>query len=172
MAEEDYRHVPLILAGTFKGEEGVKLFIQPLAARTKDGRELSKWYLRYLQSLKAEGITKGPLFRNDKGRRMTVSELDVYFISVLLEVQRKFPNAIPDSVKVEDEYSVFRLLRRGATSKAQNVGLPEPVIESNNRWRKFHRAKEMRPGWIMMQHYTDAQVAAPMLIQFSAGLPG
>ena len=101
-----------------------------------------------------------------------MSELDVHFISLLLEVQRKFPNAIPDSVKVKEDYSVFRSLRRGATSEAQNVGLPQPVIESNNRWRKFHRARGMRPGWSMMQHYTDAQVAAPTLIQFSAGLPG
>ena len=62
MMEEDYRHIPLILAGTFKGEEGVKLFIQPLAARTKDGRDLSKWYIRYIHSLQEVGITKGPLF--------------------------------------------------------------------------------------------------------------
>ena len=172
MMEEDYRHIPLILAGTFKGEEGVKLFIQPLAAKTKDSRNLSTWYSRYLQTLQEVGITTGPLFRNDKGSRMSVSELDVHFISLLLEVQRKFPNAIPDSVKVDEVYSVFRSLRRGATSEAQNVGLPEPVIESNNRWRKFHRPRGMRPGWTMMQHYTDAQVAAPTLIQFSAGLPG
>ena len=172
MAEEDYRHVPLILAGTFKGESGIKLFIQPLAAKTKDGRDLSKWYRRYLQCLQEEGVTKGPLFCNEKGSRMTVSELDFHFISVLQEVQRKFPNAIPDNVKVDNEYSVFRSLRRGATSEAQNGGLPETVIESNNRWRKFHQAKGMRPGWSMMQYYTDAQVTAPMLIQFSAGLPG
>ena len=102
---------------------------------------------------------------------MSVSELDVHFHSVLLEVQRRFPDAIPDSVNVFDDYSVFRSLRRGATTEAQNVGIAANVIESNNRWRKNHRARGMQPGWTMMQHYTDANVALPLLTRFSRELP-
>ena len=122
-------------------------------------------------NLQAIGIITGPLFRNEKGKPMSVSELDVHFHSVLLEVQRRFPSAIPDTVNVMEEFSVFRSLRRGATSEAQNVGIAPNVIDSNNRWRKNHRAKGMRPGWTMMQHYTDANVALPLLTQFSAELP-
>ena len=171
MNHPDWKHVPLILAGTFKGEIGVKLFVQPLAAVTKDGRNLAKWYCRYLETLRNEGYISGPLFRNDKGKPMSVAELDVHFHSVLLEVQRRFPNAIPDSVNVIEDYSVYRSLRRGATSEAQNEGIDQTVIESNNRWRKAHRAKGMVPGWSMTEHYTDANVSVKMLVRFSSELP-
>lgn len=151
MNHQDIKHVPLILPGIFKDEDGVKLFVQPLIGTTKDGRNLITWYSRYINSLEAQGLTSGPLFRNDKGSPMSISELDVHFHSVLLEVQRRFPNAIPDSINVFDEYSVFRSLRRGATSEAQNVGIAPNVIESNNRWRKNCRARGMKPGWMMIQ---------------------
>ena len=102
---------------------------------------------------------------------MSVTELDVHFHAILLEVQRRFTSVIPSSVKVEEAYSVYRSLRWGATSEAQNVGISKTVIDSNNRWQKLHRSKGMRPGWSMMQHYTNVQVAVPMLIQFWAELP-
>lgn len=146
MNHPDIKHIPLILAGIFKGEEGVRLFVQPIIGVTKDGRNLVTWYRRYLRSLEETGSTSGPLFPNEKGLPMSVSELDVHFHSMLLEVQRRFPNAIPDNVNVFDDYSVFRSLRRGATTEAQNVGIAANVIESNNRWRKNHRARRMRPG--------------------------
>ena len=167
----DFAHIPLVLAGTFKGETGLKLFCQPLSSSTKDGRELAVWFGRYIMCLELDNTTTGPLFRTDDGKRMGVAQLDVLFHSLLLEVQRRFPTAIPDSVKVEEVYSTFRSLRRGATSEAQNVGIPGYVIESNNRWRKWHRARGMTPGFGMMQHYTDAQVAVPTLIRFSSELP-
>ena len=126
------------------------MFVQPLIAETNDRRNLIQWYRRYIFSLEVEGYKSGPLFRNDKGLAMSVAELDIHFHSVLLEVQRRFPKAVPDSVNVQEEYSVFRSLRRGATSEAQNVGMDPNVIESNNRWRKKHRAKGMRPGWSMI----------------------
>lgn len=171
ISHPDHPHVPLILAGSFKGETGIKLFCQPLAAITRDGRNLESWFSRYVSCLQNCNITSGPLFWNDKGSAMSVAELDIPFHAVLLEVQRRFESIIPDSVKVEEEYSVNRSLRRGATSEAQNVGMSQTIIESNNRWRKTHRAKGMTPGWSMMEHYTDAKVAAPSLIRFSAELP-
>ena len=171
MEHLEYRHVPLILAGRFKGETGIKRFCQPLCAVTQNGRELGKWFGRYIGCLQSFGVTTGPLFRNEKGSRMGVAELDLHFHWVLTEVQRRFPNVIPDSVKVTDSYSTYRSLRRGATSEAQNVGISEIVIESNNRWRKKQRANGMKPGWSMIQHYTDAKVSIPTLIQFSRELP-
>ena len=116
-------------------------------------------------------MTKGPLFQNESGKGMLISELDVLFHLVLLGVQRKFASVIPDHVNVEEAYSTFRSLRRGASSEAQNVKMDETVINANNRWRKRMRAKGMKPGMSMMEHYTDADVAAPTLISFSFELP-
>jgi len=47
------------------------------------------------------------------------------------------------------------------------------VIEANNRWRKHEKARGMRPGMCMMEHYSDAQASVKMLIRgFSAHQAG
>ena len=37
---------------------------------------------------------------------MILAEIDVHFHAILLEVQRRFNSVIPDTVKVEEAYSV------------------------------------------------------------------
>jgi len=71
---------------------------------------------------------------------------------------------------VEEEYSVYRCLRRGATSEAQNVGIPQEVIEANYRWRKHMRSKGLVPGMSMMERYTDVKASVVSLICFSKNL--
>ena len=66
---------------------------------------------------------------------MSISEIDVLFHEVLRLVQDCNPYAIPDDIKIEEDFSVFRLLRRGATSESRNVGIPSNIINANNRWR-------------------------------------
>lgn len=48
MNHPDYPHVPMLLSVSFKGEVGIKLFCQTLAAKTKDRRNLAMWYSRYI----------------------------------------------------------------------------------------------------------------------------
>lgn len=55
-------------------------------------------------------IQLGPLIHNNNGVKMSFSDLDVHFHAVLLEIKRKFSSVIPGTVKVEEEYSVYRLL--------------------------------------------------------------
>ena len=167
-----YKHIPLMLSGTFKREVGLKYFCQPLALKTEGGREIGVWFQRLMSCRSKEGCTTGPMFAGDKGNRMPISEMDELFHEVLLEVQRQFPSVIPDKVDVKGDYSTFRSLRRGATSEAQNARIPQEVIEANNRWRKFSRLRGMRPAMSMMEHYSDAKVGVPSLIRFSASLPG
>jgi hypothetical protein len=91
---------------------------------------------------------------------MSISEMDELFHSILLEVQCRFPNILPDLVKVTEEFSTFRSLCRGATSEA-----------ANNRWRKISQAKGLIPGYSMMERYSDAKVLVPTLTRFSQSLP-
>jgi hypothetical protein len=44
------------------------------------------------------------------------------------------------------------------------------AVEANNRWRKHERARGMRPGMCMMEHYSDAKASVKNLIRFSQGL--
>jgi hypothetical protein len=75
-----------------------------------------------------------------------------------------------DTVNVKEEYSVYRSLRRGATTEAQNVQVPSEVIEANNRWRKHSRSRGLTPGMSMMERYTDAKASVPSLIRFSGAM--
>jgi hypothetical protein len=114
----------------------------------------------------------GPMFQNKNGTRMSIAEMDEFLHNVLCGVQRKYTNVIGDKVNIHEEFSAYRSLRRGATSEAQNAAIPKEVIESNNRWRKFSRAKGMTPEISIMERYSDAKVAVPLLIRFSNELPG
>ena len=119
--EESTKHpvhpyVPFTLVGRFKGVDGLKLFVQPLAAVTEDDCRIGVWFRRYLSQLRKRGIVTGPLFANQKGKPMSISELDVHFHGILLEVQWTRASVIPDHVKIEEVYSTFRSLRRHVRS--------------------------------------------------------
>jgi hypothetical protein len=58
------------------------------------------------------------------GKKMSISEMDELFHSILLKVQRRYPKVLPDSVKITDKFSTFRSLRHGTTLEAQIVEIP------------------------------------------------
>ena len=163
-------HIPLMLVGRFKREIGEKVFTQPLAMESKSGVTIMIWFFRTIDLLNRNGQAVGPLFKNEKNKRASVAELDLMVHAVLKRVQAKWPNLIPDHVKVADEYSSLRSFRRGATAEAQNANIPEEVIVANNRWRKHSRARGSLPSMSMMERYTDAKANVKALIRFSGGL--
>jgi hypothetical protein len=165
-------HIPLMLSGRIKKEVGEKYFCQPLAPVTDSGPNLIVWFQRKLTLLVQQLLCKGPMFKSrTMGKKMSISEMNKLFHSVLLEVQRRYPKILPDSIKITDKFSTFRSLRRGATSEAQNVKIPGEVIEANNRWRKLSQAKGLTPGFSMMERYSEAKILVPTLTRFSKSLP-
>ena len=164
--------VPLMMVGRFKRVVGDKKFIQPLTAITADARDLSIWFSRLMTyQMDLENGCKGPLFPNKYGKRMSIAEMDVLFHGILRLVQNRNPAIIPEDVNVEEEYSTFRSLRRGATAEARNANIPPDVINANNKWRSYFWSKGIRPNVDMMEHYSDANVLAPTVIKFSKLLP-
>ena len=94
---DDKKHVPLVLGITFKRETGMKFLTQPLAYTTKSGRCLGERFEKIRKLYKEEGVVAGPLFRNEaKVRRASIAEMDVPLHALLREVQRRFPNLIPE----------------------------------------------------------------------------
>ena len=165
-------YIPLMMVGRFKRVVGERKFIQPLSAVTNDKRDLSIWFSRLMTyQMDLESGCKGPLFPSRSGKRMSIAEMDVLFHGILREVQNRNPAIIAEDVNVEEEYSTFRSLRRGATSEARNANVPVDVINANNKWRSHFRSKGIRPNVDMMEHYSDANVLAPTLIKFSKILP-
>ena len=83
------------------------------------------------------GITRSPLFWiKDEGRfffkRAFLAEIETYFHKIFKRVQKSFLNIIAVDMNVEEEFSVFGSLRRGAMFAAQNVNIPKEIIEANN----------------------------------------
>lgn len=163
-------HVPLMLAGRFKREIGEKLFTQPLAPVKASGAKIQVWFERLLRCLDTQGLRTGLLFWNDKGKKLSIAEMDKTVHLVLLRVQKKWPSIIPETVNVKEEYSAYRSFRRGSVVEAQNVNIPREVIEANNRWRKRSPARGSTPGISMMERYTDAKASVPALVRFSGAL--
>jgi hypothetical protein len=111
------------------------------------------------------------MFRSGTGeKRASTADLDIRLHSILNRVQKRWPNLIPDDVEVTEQYSVYRSLRRGATAEAQNVRVPQEVIEANNRWRKHARSRGLTPGMSMMERYTDVKASVLSLIRFSGSM--
>eukprot|EP00536_Pseudo-nitzschia_multiseries_P017872 jgi/Psemu1/52967/gm1.52967_g len=121
-ASGDKRHVRLVLSGNFKREVGLKLYMQPLECVTKRNIDICLWFSRALKAYEDEGTLTGPLFRNrSKNKRASVSEMDLGFHEVLLEVQRRTPQLFQENIDVTGAYSTYGSFRRGSTAEAQNA---------------------------------------------------
>eukprot|EP00978_Attheya_sp_CCMP212_P018429 scaffold50453_cov30-Attheya_sp.AAC.2 len=105
-------HVPWAMVGRFKNETGEKVFHQPFAVETKSGICNAKW-IRWVIDLYARtGIITGPIFRlrNKPGsnvvRRCKPSDLDPEFHQLRMRVQVRWPDILPLSVDVSEEYKL------------------------------------------------------------------
>jgi hypothetical protein len=168
-------HVPYVLIGRFKNITGEKEFHQPVVFRSASGIDNRKWAYRAIMAYKNVQVTTGPMFRvagqraGAKTRRSNMGDLDPAFHEVLERVQERWPHVIQASVSVEDGYSVRRSLRRASTSQAQNQGIPESVVEANQRWRKHERSQGVLPSMGMMR-YSDAKASIKTPLRYSEGL--
>ena len=164
-------HVPLMLVGRFKNVKGQVLFCQPLATTTNDGFNIIQWFHRCLSTHALGGRDSGLLFCNEQGNKLSLAEMDTWLHDILHKVQQKFPSVIPDAIRIEDEFSVYRSLRRGANTEARNVRIPQDIIDANLRWRKIMRSRGMIAGLTMQERYTDTSANVPALVNFSRQLP-
>ena len=166
------RHVPVALAGRFKQTNGTfRIYIHPLADETSSGIKVRVWFERAIRCLNDNKIISGPMFRVTKRKgqlaRASVGDLDVLFHDLWKRIQHRRPHLIPEATKIEEVYSVRRSLRRGATTEAQNRGIPTEVLEANNRWRKHLRGRGVLPTMSMVERYSDAKASVETLVRFS-----
>lgn len=162
-AQPRQKHVPLVLVGRFKQSVGEKLYFQPLAQTTKSGIQVRSWVGRLLVLYKKAKIVSGPVFqsvgKNGSIKKATIGDLDLLLHDILRQVQTRYPDVVPANVKVEDNYSARRSLRRGSTSEAKNVQVPKEVIEANIRWKKHMHSQGVLPSMQMIERYSDAKAS-------------
>ena len=117
-------------------------------------------------------IASGPLFRAvskaGKVRAMTISELDELFHQVLNLVKLSRPDLLRSDKKVEEAFSVRRSVKRGATTQAGNVGVPDKGLRANNNWRQYLHSQGVVTHPSIVARYSEAK--ANLLLMFSSML--
>ena len=170
---EESPYVLATLLGRFKGETGERNVMLPLAATSKSGIKTRVIVDRLVEVLKKEGKTTGelaPAICHTTGLSISRTELNNEFISELEKIQESQPQLIAKAVDVAGTYNIYRSLRRGATSRATAVGLGQPEIERNNRWRKFQTRSGSMPRMRMHDVYIDIKLALNSYLLFSSSL--
>ena len=135
-------------------ERVVGVLAQESARLLRESRGLHRFFVSH-------GIEKALV------KKATIGDLDTLFHDILRQVQIRFPATLPAHLKIDDEYSVRRSLRRGSTSDAHNQHIPKEVIEANNRWRKHMRSRNVLPSMDMVERYSDAKATVIALVRYS-----
>ena len=168
-AEDNLPHIILPLLGRFKGEKGEKHHLLLLAAITSSGLMPRKWGLQVIDGYQLLGIATGPIWRNKRGKQSRLSDWEGPILDKIQEVQNGRPNLINPGMDVHDEYRLSRSFRRGSNTHLRNQNLQnvQDIVDDNNRWRKFDKAKGRMPGMGMSDYYTEIRQAMPRLILYS-----
>jgi hypothetical protein len=160
-------HVIVPLIGRIKGETGERYHMMVLARETKTGIQAGLWADRVAEVNKERKRSRGPVFINKKGLRAKVGDFESQFLERMVNLKVSRPFLFEPGVDISESYSLFRSLRRGSTSQAVKNRVPQDIIELNNRWRKFDRARGMKPSLGMKDHYTEIKMILEALWQYS-----
>jgi hypothetical protein len=65
------------------------------------------WFQRKIILLIDQSLCTGPMFKSvPVGKKMSINEMDEFFHSILLEVQRRYPKILPDLSKVAEDNNI------------------------------------------------------------------
>lgn len=162
----DHPHVVVALIGRLKGETGERYHMLILARVTQSGIKAGIWMDRLCLSLRRRETINGFVFQRE-GRQRKIGSYDPEFHDRLNRVKDEKPRLFEPNQDIADAFSLRRSLRRGSTTEARNGKVRDEVVEMNNRWRTFERARGRMPSWNMTSHYTDIRLSLPMLWEYS-----
>ena len=122
-----------------------------------------KWYID-------KGIMNGPVFRKKNGKRAKAKDYESEIFGRLEQIQKDRPDILDPSIEVTEEFGLSRSFRRGSDSRAVEQDLSEMIINLNNRWRKFEKAKGKRPTFQMLEHYADIELLLKTFLGYSRAM--
>ena len=165
----EFPHVVVPLMGRFKNETGERNVLLAFVNVTKAGLPV-RWWLELLARvlvMERKHKVVGPAFCNEDGTVLERYKLNELLHEGLEKVQLTKPHILDPSIKVEERMSIHRSFRRGATTRATEQGLPEPLLNLNNRWRKVQQKKGALPSLPMSQLYLEISQALGSKLAFS-----
>lgn len=165
---QEFTMVPLL--GRYKTENADRYHLTPLAVRSTSGLEFGKWVARLADAKRAQGLSHGPAFSDERGQTVDPRWIEMEILDRFRIIQEKRSGVIPAEVQVYEEFGISRSFRRGATTEARNQKVSENDINLMNRWRNFEKAGGKRPRMRMQDHYSDIALMIPSLLRFSQAL--
>jgi hypothetical protein len=160
----------LAVSGRTKGNQlsGAKFTLPCVGTTQGSGLQPGKWMKLLVETLNACGVTKGRLFQCVLATPK-LHEFEDDFFTVLEKVQST-SLLIADTVDVRDTYGILHSTRRGVTSHARNMQIPEDGINAFNRWSKDLNARSGASRLDMIEVYSKLEALAPIRLRFSRTL--
>ena len=97
--------------------------LKPLAVETKSGLKVGVWFKRMLSWYEARGVTRGPVFRDSRGKRALAGRSELAILTELEWLQTLTDGLISSNVDVFKDFGVSRLFWQGSCSQAVNRGV-------------------------------------------------
>jgi hypothetical protein len=163
-------HLIVALLGRLKGETGERYHMMIMARESWSGIVGGVWADRVVEVNQRNHRIKGYVFTKGRARQAKIADFEDEFINRLESLQLIRPGLFEPGIDIAVAYSLFRSLRRGSNTEAIRNKVDSTVIDLNNRWRKFERARGRMPSLSMQQHYTQMQGMLPALWEYSRSL--
>mmetsp|Transcript_9714 Transcript_9714/g.14043 ORF Transcript_9714/g.14043 Transcript_9714/m.14043 type:complete len:475 (-) Transcript_9714:1604-3028(-) len=164
------RYCMIPLLGKYKGEDGSRYHLTPLAATTKSGINLSIWVDRVCADRRRKLREHGPVFADRYGGIINPRIYEMTILDMLQKIKEKYHDVIPEQVNVYEDYGISRSFRRGVTTHARNLDVKKEDIDLMNRWRNVESAQGRKARMRMADHYSDISQMIPSLLRFSMAL--
>jgi hypothetical protein len=163
-------HLIVALLGRLKGETGEHHHMMVMARESRSGISGGVWADRVVQANRSNNRLQGHVFTKGRARQAQVADFEEEFINRLEGLKLVQPGLFEPGIDVSAACSLFRSLQRGSNTEAIRNKVESTIIDLNNRWRKFERARGGMPSLSMQQHCTQMQGVLAALWEHSRSL--
>jgi hypothetical protein len=141
-----------------------------MAKESRSGIIGGVWADQVVEVNRRNRRTKGYVFTKGQARQARIANFEEEFVNRLEGLRVTMPGLFGPGIDIVAAYSLFRSLRRGSNTEAIRNKVETTIIDLNNRWRKFERARGRMPSLSMQQHYTQMQGILAALWEYSRSL--
>jgi hypothetical protein len=173
--DPDLQHIMIALRGRVKGERKAEAcHLIPIVAVTKSGLKPKLWVERAVEAYGRLGISNGWMFRDARGapdRQKNYEPMLFRLIEEVIENESLPERILPRNTDVAAEYGISRSGRRGYTTHATNMSIPESDITRLARWRSIENAggKQANLGGTK-ESYSDIMMMLRSLLRATRNL--
>ena len=168
------RYLVIALLGQIKGEHQDRSHLIPCIPVTRSGINVRRSLDRLLRTQEKLGFTKGPAIAGRDGRVLSAQCINCALHEILRELFEVDPDLFPADItsedQIEENYQVFRSLRRTSDTRAIEMGVNSTDIDIINRWALVERAKGKKFSGPMRQYYAQLEVLIEPFLRYTGAM--